>query len=158
MRRPVPIIVGSAIMLGVLLTGCTPVDPARHDMHGPEAHSDTNRTIPDATSVESEGAEEAATAALSAFGNTSRSQADWWAELEPLMHPSTAPDYAIIDPQVIPPFTITGPGTLDPSSVPQAAEVIIPTNIGDYRVTVVRADAASPWLVGDFTPPAEDPA
>lgn len=102
-----------------------------------------------------EAAVDAAEAALTAFARPNLDYDTWWAELEPLLTPRAAADYAYVDPANVPATTVTGPGQLVDDTSAYVAHVQVPTDVGPYTVVVLRADGAAPWLTSRITPPQD---
>lgn len=98
---------------------------------------------------------EAAEAALTAFARPHLDYETWWAELEPLLTPQAAEDYAYVDPANVPVTAVTGPGQLVDDTSAYVARVEVPTDVGPYTVIVSRADGAAPWLTTRITPPQD---
>lgn len=93
--------------------------------------------------------------AMVAFSRPTLPYEQWWAELSPLLDPAAVEAYAYTDPSQVPASRVTGDGQV--SAAPSATEitVLVPTDVGQYRVRLYRQSAADdqPWLVHSLTPP-----
>lgn len=95
---------------------------------------------------------EAAETALRAFAKPGTSHEQWWSDLEPLLTPQAAEDYAYVDPANVPATEVTGAGELVEESSAYLGTVEVPTDAGPYTLILNRRDAGSPWLVSRITP------
>jgi len=78
----------------------------------------------------------------------------WWFEVAPLLSPVAQQAYAGTDPANVPGRVVSGPPTVtDAAGSAYLAEVVVPTDAGDYGVLLSRAAAGDPWLVERFRVP-----
>lgn len=78
----------------------------------------------------------------------------WFAELRPLLTDGAAAAYAFTDPAQVPARAITGDVWLEDSGSAYLSRPVVPTDVGDYRLLLVRDDGDSPWQVQEINPPA----
>ncbi|WP_340290908.1 hypothetical protein [Aquipuribacter hungaricus] len=97
----------------------------------------------------------AAETAMAAFARPDLEDVAWWDGVEPLLSAEAARSYAYVDPASIPATGLTGAGTLVEQTSAYVAGVQVPTDAGTYLLILSRTDAAAPWLVERFDPPAE---
>lgn len=97
----------------------------------------------------------AAIDATSAFAQPDLSQDEWFEELEPYLTADAAESHSFTDPANVPVSDVTGPGELIDDTSAYLGVVSVPTDAGDYHVTVVREDGESEWLVSELTPAEE---
>ena len=98
----------------------------------------------------------AATSALDAF--LSPLPADqWFAQLRPHLSEMAAVDYSYSDPRGVPGTRIVGDAKPIPTESDRATRVQIPTDAGDYVLTMSRISDEAPWLVERFILPETDP-
>ncbi|WP_125778378.1 hypothetical protein [Antribacter gilvus] len=121
-------------------------------------NEDTGQTqepyaVPSWDSASQTSAVDAAVEALRAFARPDADPTMWWAELEPHLTDQAAHDYAYVDPAAIPARGVTGAGQIVDDASAYVAVVEVPTDVGPYRVTVSRQDAADQWRVDRLTPP-----
>jgi hypothetical protein len=102
-----------------------------------------------------EAALNVATRAMRAFARPGADAESWWSELEPLLSDQAAHDYAYVDPAAIPARKITGGAKIVDDASAFVAVVQVPTDVGPYKVTISRQDAADEWRVDRLTPPQE---
>lgn len=98
---------------------------------------------------------DAAEAAMTAFARPELDYETWWSELEPLLTPQAAENYAYVDPANIPARQVTGEAFLVNDTSAYVATVEVPTDAGRYHLVLNRKDAAAPWLVTRLTPVEE---
>lgn len=99
---------------------------------------------------------DAAETAMRAFAQPDLSYDDWWVWVEPLLTQQAAQDYAHVDPANIPAHEVTGGGVIVEDTSAYVATVEVPTDVGAYRVLLIRQDADAPWLVSRLTPPESE--
>ena len=97
---------------------------------------------------------EASDVVMRAFARPDLAYEQWWAELAPLLSPKAQMDYQYVDPANIPVRTVTGEPVLVDDASASVAGVRVPTDVGDYLVTLSRATADPVWVVERLTPPA----
>lgn len=97
-----------------------------------------------------DAAGEAATRAVTAYLSGDAEDA-WWSEVAPLLSPVAQQAYAGTDPANVPGRVVSGPPTVtDAAGSAYLAEVVVPTDAGDYGVLLSRAATGDPWLVERF--------
>lgn len=156
---------GAAVAL-LALVGCapdgdtTPVPtagqttdeaPGSHDGTHDEAEH-TSAPVPTAAANSQESAIAAAEAVVTAFARPGLPEEQWWAELLPLLSQRGAVAYEGTLPENIPVTAVTGPGAVIDASTEVIILVEVPTDAGDYIVTLTRADASQPWLAERIRP------
>ncbi|WP_299039848.1 hypothetical protein [uncultured Pseudokineococcus sp.] len=97
---------------------------------------------------------EHAGAVMTAFARPDLDEQAWWAELAPLLTLSAQDAYSAVDPAQVPPRQVTGEAVLVDETSAWLARVEVPTDVGTYRLLLVREDGTSPWLAEQITPPA----
>lgn len=96
---------------------------------------------------------EAATRAVTAYLSAGAEDA-WWTGVAPLLSPVAQQAYAGTDPANVPGRVVNGPPTVtDAAGSAYLAEVVVPTDAGDYGVLLSRAAEGDPWLVERFRVP-----
>ena len=81
---------------------------------------------------------------------------DWWARLEPLLSGSARAVYVYDDPRNLPKMELTGKLRLaarPPARPRYTAEVIVPTDKGDFALDLERHALDSKWLLYAITFP-----
>jgi hypothetical protein len=109
--------------------------------------SPTRMLTPTASAASPLGAGQRAWAAFSARGLT---QGDWWAQLRPQLSDSARAVYRYDDPRNIPTMKLTDSVQVAPKPPAEpryTAEVIVPTNKGDFRLDLERHKLRSRWLL-----------
>lgn len=97
---------------------------------------------------------QAATATMTAFAQPGADHDTWWAGLREHVTPESAPDLVLIDPANIPASRVTGDGRITADTSAAVASVVVPTESGEWTLTMVRASGVDPWLADRITPPA----
>ncbi|WP_286219569.1 hypothetical protein [Paraoerskovia sediminicola] len=110
------------------------------------------RVVPTWDEESRAGALDAATKTLDDFARPDLDFDAWWNELEPHLEPQAAVDYAYVDPANVPVRDVQGPARLVDDTSAYVAVVEVPTDAGDYAVTLVRVDGESPWLASRIVP------
>lgn len=113
------------------------------------------REVPSWDEVSRRKVVETAETALRAFATPDASYDQWWSELEPLLAPQAAEDYAYVDPATVPASEVTGAGELVDDSSTYVGHVEVPTDAGRYTLILNRRDASTSWLVSRITPPQD---
>lgn len=92
--------------------------------------------------------------AMALYARPAVSAAAWLEGLSALLTPDALEAYTGTDPSMVPAHAVTGPGriTVDPANG-YGCHVLVPTDVGEYDVQLVRAGAASPWKVARFNLP-----
>lgn len=110
---------------------------------------------PDAAQPQdTETAKTAATDVITALLAKERAPDQWWAELSVRLTPTAQETWRWTEPRRLPDAQLTEPAEVDTISATDA-EVLVPTTIGAYRVTLVRDAADGAWLASAIEPPAE---
>lgn len=94
----------------------------------------------------------AATAAVTAFARPDLPEQQWWNELLPLLSQKGAVAYEGTLPSNIPVTAVTGTAAVMDASTDVATLVQVPTDAGDYIVTLVRGSTEEPWLAERIRP------
>jgi hypothetical protein len=113
----------------------------------------TPRPVPSWDQASKTSAARAAVTVMRAFARPQADYDTWWAGLKPLLTEQAAEDYAYTDPANIPVRRVTGPGRLVDITSAYIARVAVPTDVGQWTVTLARTDAHAPWLGVRITPP-----
>jgi len=100
-------------------------------------------------------ARSAAVDALSDFVARERSYDDWWRAFAPHLTPGARQAFEFTDPAAIPAASVTDDGTLSAAPDGTSASVLVGTDVGQYRVELVRQSVDAPWLVDRLTPPGD---
>ena len=107
-------------------------------------------TAPSWGPTDQAAAGDAARVAVTAY-ISDRAQEAWWSELARLLSPTAQQAYAGTDPANVPGRTLTGPPTVtDGAGSAYLADVVIPTDAGDYGVLLSRSAGGDRWLVERF--------
>lgn len=110
---------------------------------------------PDAAQPQdAETAKTAATDVITALLAKERAPDQWWAELSVRLTPTAQETWRWTEPRRLPDAQLTEPAEVDTISATDA-EVLVPTTIGAYRVTLARDAADGAWLASAIEPPAE---
>jgi hypothetical protein len=91
--------------------------------------------------------------ALTAFARPTVDAETWFTELAPLLTPAARSAYVGTDPAEVPAQTLTGPGRAEDSPSAFLAYVVVPTDVGDYRLLLSREGGDAGWLVETITAP-----
>ncbi|GAB4082769.1 hypothetical protein GCU67_20305 [Modestobacter muralis] len=91
--------------------------------------------------------------AMTAFARPTLGADPWFTELAPLLTPATRSAYTGTDPAEVPARAVTGGGRLEESTSAFLAYVVIPTDVGDYRLLLSRESGTADWLVETITAP-----
>lgn len=105
----------------------------------------------DATS--SAAAVDLAQRAMTAFARPTVDAETWLTELSPLLTPGARSAYVGTDPDEVPAHAVTGPGRAEDSPSAFLAYVVVPTDVGDYRLLLSREGGDAGWLVETITAP-----
>ncbi|RCK69936.1 hypothetical protein DT076_07900 [Desertihabitans brevis] len=170
MRRA-PAALAAGLLAAVITSACsgepapTPApDPSRSSPANatptPVINADTGETVttqpvPEWDEASRAAVLEAAESTMRAFARPDLGYDEWWAELEPLLDPEAARDYAYVDPANVPASEVTGDAELVKDTSAYVAEVRVPTDVGDYTLLLSRADAEAPWYTHRITPPED---
>lgn len=89
-----------------------------------------------------------------AFARPNVDATTWINGLYPYLTQAAGAAYAGTDPAKVPVNTVTGAGSVVDGATQYALLVKVPTNIGDYIVSLTRKTPTDPWLAARVTPPA----
>ena len=153
----------TALLAVLVLAGCSqqtvtepspPPGEAAHDHeHDPQDDLDYELPAPYPTwDSNSQGqAIDVARAAVAAYGRGGAD--DWWDQLEPLLDDEAARVYANVHATAADRFQPAGDATIIDDTSAYVAVVEVPSTVGDFEVTVVRAGEGEDWKVTRFTFP-----
>lgn len=91
---------------------------------------------------------------MTAYARPGIDKETWIAGLYPYLTQQGGTAYATVDPTKIPVSQVTGPGVLVDGATEYALLVTVPTNKGDYVVSLTRKAPTDAWLADRITPPA----
>lgn len=163
-RAAVQIVTAGALALALTSCSSTPPasppaapDTAASSPAGEPAEADGDYAIPHAAATwdqaSADTAAQAATTAMTVFISHSPDPQAWWAQLQPLLSPTAARDYAGVDPANVPARRLTGPAQVQADASAYLATALVPTDHGAYTVLLSRQGGDQPWLVERLTPP-----
>lgn len=158
---------------GTTLSACSrPSDPASTSTSSPSSSpvggpagarptgpGDTQADLPGpAPAPTDDGASRAAAttvaaAAMASFVRVDLTAADWLSQLSTHLTADAGSAYYGTDPLEVPARAVTGPPRWDGSISAYLANIVVPTDVGDYRLLLVRDGQDSPWLVQTIMPP-----
>lgn len=145
------LITATAAVAGMLLlAGCTtpddieqptPTPTAVQGPERPEGFPTLGEPVADdkADFKSQQEAVAAAEAAMTAFVSHDRDYDAWWAELSPLLTVEAQDAWAYTDPRMITVTQLTGPPTIVDAPSSTLVIVDVPTDIGVWRLELVRA-------------------
>lgn len=90
---------------------------------------------------------------MAAFLQVELDPESWLTQLSPHLSPTARAAYFGTDPLEVPARQVTGPARYEGSTSAYLATVVVPTDVGDYRLLLVREGQDAPWLVETLTPP-----
>lgn len=90
---------------------------------------------------------------MTAFARPNIDATTWINGLYPYLTQQDGAAYEGTDPAKVPVSQVTGPGTVVDGATEYALLVKVPTNVGDYVVSLTRKTPADPWLADRITPP-----
>ena len=90
---------------------------------------------------------------MTAFAQPNIDATSWINGLYPYLTQGAGVAYAGTDPAKVPVNQVTGTGSVVEGSTEYALLVKVPTNIGDYVVSLTRKSPTDPWLADRVTPP-----
>ena len=108
---------------------------------------------PSQDALSSAAAVDLAQRAMTAFARPAIDDGQWFEELAPLLTPAARSAYTGTDPAEVPARAVTGPGRAEESPSAFLAYVVVPTDVGDYRLMLSRPAADAEWLVETITAP-----
>jgi hypothetical protein len=135
-------------------TSSTTVTPAT-ETPSPDGLDDGIGTpvAPPADETSTAAAVTAAEKLMTAFAQPTLDATTWINGLYPYLTQGAGVAYAGTDPAKVPVSQVTGTGSVVEGSTEYALLVKVPTNIGDYVVSLTRKSPADPWLADRVTPP-----
>jgi len=93
--------------------------------------------------------------AMNDFVRPHRDATTWANDFARWLTPQATAAYSAVDPANIPAARVTGPATLNVDSANgYGVTATVPTDIGPYKVQLLRTSRDSPWKVNRHTPPA----
>jgi hypothetical protein len=90
---------------------------------------------------------------MTAFARPNIDATAWINGLYPYLTQSAGAAYSATDPAQVPTHKVLGPGAVVEGATAYALVVRVPTDIGDYTVSLTRKQPADPWLAERITPP-----
>lgn len=150
----VPGMVLSAILAGVLLTGCssTPATgPAPTPAPSATIAADEGGLVRTPTGADSRAAKTTATAAVTAFLDTDAP--DWFDQLAPYLTDDARTAYGTVNVARIPTGHVTAAATVDSTVNDFRRTAHVPTTLGSYQVDLWRGRGTDPWQVDTILPP-----
>lgn len=109
--------------------------------------SETGAPLPTWDAVVTEEAQDQATAFMRAFARPDLSREDWYAGIAGFLSADAQEKYTTVDPRNIPATALTGEAVLADDSSVFLAVVEVPTDAGDFAVTLSRSEAGEDWTV-----------
>lgn len=99
-------------------------------------------------------AKEVATKALADFARPQVEETQWANDFARWLTPEATTAYSAVDPANVPVTKVTGQATLELDEANGFGVVaIVPTDIGNYRMQLLRRSQAEPWKVNRLYPP-----
>lgn len=77
----------------------------------------------------------------------------WWSAFSKHLSPTAAQAFEYTDPAVIPATKVTDAGQVAAYPDGTSATVLVATDIGQYRVQLIRETSEHPWFVERIDPP-----
>ncbi|MFQ1004393.1 hypothetical protein [Modestobacter sp. SSW1-42] len=109
--------------------------------------------LPTQDATSSAAAVDLAQRAMTAFARPTVDPDTWLTELSPLLSPTARSAFVGTDPDEVPAHAVTGPGRAEDSPSAFLAYVVVPTDVGDYRLLLSRESGDAGWLVETITAP-----
>lgn len=167
LSTPLAVVIGLA---GALVCGCsdgavpdattataaTPATAAPATVDGPndvEMSAQPAPVLPTQDAASSAAAVDLAQRAMTAFARPTLNADTWFADLAPLLTPSARAAYTGTDPAEVPTRAVTGPGRAAESPSAFLADIVVPTDVGNYRLLLSRESGDADWLVETITAP-----
>lgn len=92
---------------------------------------------------------------MTAFARPGVDEKTWIDGLYPYLTQAAGTAYAGTDPAKVPVNEVTGPGVVVEGHTAYALLVTVPTNIGEYSISLTRQSPTDAWLANRVTPPAK---
>ena len=142
----------SATTTGSSTSSPTPTSTGTLPPDGKDAH-ETLPAAPTADPSSTAAAVVVADKLMTAFARPNVDATTWINGLYPYLTQSGGAAYEGTDPAQVPVHKVTGTGTVVESATAYALLVRVPTDIGDYTVSLTRHKPTDPWLADRVTPP-----
>ena len=151
-----------SVMVGSLVACSAPPQPATSATStatAPSGPNDVAADLPSPVAYPTEdGASRAAAEAVAGAAMTSFVRIDlpadaWLDQLSPRLTGDAVSAFYGTDPLEVPARQVTGPPRWDGSTSAYLATVVVPTDVGNYRVLLIREGQGAPWLVQNISPP-----
>lgn len=158
--RPLLVLCGMAALVTVACSAPTDrAAPSAPSASAPSGPNDVGADLPAPSAYPTDdaasrtAAETVAAAAMASFVRVDLTAEDWLSQLSTHLTADAAIAYYGTDPLEVPARAVTGMARWDGSTSAYLADVVVPTEVGDYRLLLVRDGRDSPWLVQTITPP-----
>lgn len=123
---------------------------------GPQAPETSVPTNPQWVPGDEEAAKGVAVNAMRDFARPGLDETQWANDFARWLTPKATTAYSSVDPANVPVTEVTGPATLEMDEANGfGATATVPTNIGDYRVEMLRQGQDEPWKVNRLYPPED---
>lgn len=164
MRRRPKVHVGTTVLVLVLLGACgSPQEPSGAPSRTASPSAAANEpapsgepSAPDVVSApDRDVAVDVAVAAMADFTARDRPYEAWWVEFSAHLTPEGVQAYEFTDPARVPASEVTDAGQFAGGPDGTSAAVLVGTDVGQYRVELVRQSVLDAWLVDRLTPPQE---
>ncbi|WP_245702930.1 hypothetical protein [Arthrobacter subterraneus] len=121
---------------------------------GPQAPDTDVPENPEWTPEAEEAAKEVAVNAMRDFARPEVEETQWANDFARWLTPDATVSYSSVDPANVPVTEVTGPATLEIDEANGFGVIAtVPTDIGDYRVQLLRQGQDEPWKVNRLYPP-----
>ena len=147
----------SAVLGADSTTTVTPAGARATPAPGPGDAEESARpapVMPAQDAASSAASVDLAQRAMTAFARPAVDEQAWFTELAPLLTPDARSAYYGTNPAEVPAHAVTGLGRAEDSPSAFLAYVVVPTDVGEYRVLLSREGGDTGWLVEELTPPA----
>lgn len=158
-----------ALVVAAALSGCTPQatpSATATGSHGSPTSSTAPENVapsdnvddgtvapaPTANAAAQSDALQAAVKVMTTFAQPQLSASAWMQQMTPLLSQSGATAYEGTDPSQIPVHQVTGGPTLVDGATDVALIVRVPTDAGDYLVSLSRTSSSGKWLADRIRP------
>jgi hypothetical protein len=121
---------------------------------GPQAPITDVPENPEWTPEDEDAAKEVAVNALTDFARPEVEETQWANDFARWLTPEATTAYSAVDPANVPVTEVTGPAILEIDEANGFGVIAtVPTDIGDYRVQLLRQGQDEPWKVNRLYPP-----
>ena len=128
--------------------------PTRSANNAPQAPEAETLTNPQWLPADAEAAKEVAVKAMRAFARPDMENPQWANDFARWLTPKATTDYSAVDPANVPVTEVTGDAELEIEEANGfGAMAFVPTDIGIYRVQLLRDGQNEPWKVNRLYPP-----